>query len=67
MGTMATKEDSDIEARLRDLKKDLDQNEERMRKAATDYQDLLAKRETLTSAINELKAARRRHTTQTPV
>lgn len=52
---MGTRQDREIQAKLRNLKKDMDRNEERMRKAATDYQDLVAEKETLMAAVAELQ------------
>jgi len=55
---MGTREDQEIQAKLRNLKKDMDRNEERMRKAAIDYEDLVAEKESLSAAVEDLKRAR---------
>lgn len=55
---MPTREDHEIEAKLRTLKEDFDRNEERMRKAAIHYENLVAEKENLTAAIAELKKAK---------
>lgn len=55
---MAKKEDCDIEAKLRSLEEDFDRNEERMRKAALYYEDLVAQKQDISAAIAELRKAR---------
>jgi len=55
---MPTRQDSEIRAKLRNLKKNIERNEEQMRKAAIDYEGLLAERETLSAAVADLKQAR---------
>jgi chromosome segregation ATPase len=55
---MVTKEEREIKAKLKILKKGFDQNERLMREAATAYEDLLAQKETLQSSIEELRKCR---------
>lgn len=55
---MGTREDREIEAKLKNLRKDMDRNEEQMRKAAIDYEDLVAEKESLSAAVDDLKKAR---------
>jgi len=55
---MGTREDREIQEKLNNLKKDMDRNEERMRKAAIDYEDLVAEKESLSAAVADLKKAR---------
>jgi hypothetical protein len=52
---MPTKQDRQILAKLKDLKKAFSQNEQRMREVAIHYEDLLAKKESLSTAIEDLK------------
>jgi len=44
-----------INSRLKNLKKELDRNEELMRKAAISYEDLIAVKESLLSTMEDLK------------
>ena len=44
-----------INSRLKNLKKELDRNEELMRKAAISYEDLVAVKESLLSTMEDLK------------
>ena len=55
---MGTREDREIQAKLKNLKKDMDRNEERMRQAAIDYESLVAQKESLSAAVEELKRER---------
>jgi len=50
--------DRDIDVRLKQLKKEFERNEQLMRKAALDYEDLVAAKEDLATSINELKKSR---------
>lgn len=64
---MGTKVDREIQSKLRTLKKDIDRNEERMRKAAIDYENLIAEKESLSAAVADLKrtqAERRQQVSQ---
>ena len=64
---MGTREDREIQAKLKSLRKNIDRNEELMRKAAIDYELLVAEKETLSAAVAELKKGRtekRRQATQ---
>jgi hypothetical protein len=49
---MAEEENREADAELESLKMELQRNEELMREAAIKYEDLVAAKETLTSAIN---------------
>lgn len=51
-------EDREIQIKLKNLKKEWNRTEERMRKAAIDYEALMAERQSLSSAIAELKEMR---------
>ena len=46
------KPNKDIDTELERLKRELERNEELMREAAIKYEDLIAAKESLTSAIN---------------
>ena len=52
---MATNEERRIQSKLKTLKKELDRNEELMRKAAISYEDLIAVKESLLSTMEDLK------------
>jgi hypothetical protein len=49
---MAKEQNREADAELERLKMELQRNEELMREAAIKYEDLVAAKETLTSAIN---------------
>lgn len=55
---MGTREDSRIQTKLKNLKKEFDRNETQMREAAIHYENLVAEKESLTSAMADLKKAR---------
>jgi multidrug resistance efflux pump len=53
-----TTHDRDFQAKLDSLKKDFDENEQQMRQAAIKYEDLIARKESLSAEIAELKKAK---------
>ncbi len=55
---MAKKQDSEIDEQLTQLAQDFERNEQRMRKAATEYQDLIAEKESILSSMKALRKSR---------
>ena len=56
MTFMPTAEDSELQAKLKDLQTEFERTQDRMRMAAIDYENLIVHKESLWAEIQELKA-----------